>query len=152
MNKLRKTLGPKTFPEQIPNELVKNVPNARTNPNKPYLFQETSTNFRLLPDIIASWLTLQTVLKIFVFHRSCTGANQMTSNTKNSLDSRRGCRARMNFNCELRKQRQPAAIDSPVFQWFNLIIANQLLIDCFRPLCDAANMHVDILLIFDELN
>ena len=71
-------------------------------------------------------ISKQFLLKIFVFHRSCTGANQMTSNTKNSLDSRRGCRARINFNSELRKQREPAAIDSPVLQWVNLIIANQL--------------------------
>ena len=90
-------------------------------------FQETSTNFLLRPDIRTSWLTLQNnFFSEFSSFSVVAWVPIKWPATLKTLDSRRGCRARINFNSELKKQREPAAIDSPVLQLVNLIIANQL--------------------------
>ena len=111
----------------FPNESRTNWLKIPECPNEPYYFQETSTNFRLPPDIITSLLTLQN--SFFSKFSSFIVVPRVPIKwpaTLKTLDSRRGCRARITFNSELRKRRKSAAIDSSVLQWVNLTIANQL--------------------------
>ena len=80
-----KTFALKNIPERIPNELVKNsrMPEQTTfisgNLHE-FSFPPRHQNF--LVNVTKPFL-----LKIFVFHRSCTDANQMTSHTENSFST-----------------------------------------------------------------